>query len=124
VLHAEDRRLARGRVQLRLPRGIDAEQTRDERPQRTRDVDQQRRFLGGRQLPAVAVRGEARGQRGVGRGEVGAEARVQRRQPLGLEQIAVPEVVDSEGEVSRLVAWRASGAVREGKFRREQLPNS
>jgi hypothetical protein len=42
VLHPEDRRLPRRRVQLRLPCRLDAEQTRDERAQRTRDVDEQR----------------------------------------------------------------------------------
>ena len=60
---------------------------------------------------------EARRQRGVARGQLGAEACIQRRQPLGLVEIAVPEAVDTEREVSRLVARRASGAVREGKCR-------
>jgi hypothetical protein len=124
VLHPEDRRLPRRGVELRLPRRLDAEQARDERPQRARDVDEQRRFLRWGQRAAVAVRGEARRQRRVGRGQVGAEARIQRRQPLGLIQIAVPEAVYSEGEVSLLVAGRASSAVREGKCRRGQLPNS
>ena len=75
---------------------------------------------GGVSVRAVAVRREARRQRRVARGQRGAELRVQRRQPLGLVQIAVPEAVDTEREVSRLVARRASGAVREGKFRRRQ----
>ena len=52
VLHPEDRRLARRRVELRLPRRLDAEQPRDERPQRPRHLDQQRRLLGRRQRRA------------------------------------------------------------------------
>jgi hypothetical protein len=117
VLHAEDRRLAVCRVDLRLSRRLDAEQARDEGPQRARDVDQQRRLLRRPQRRAVAVRREARRQRRVTRGQIGAELRVQRRQPLGLVQIAVPEALDTEREVPRLVARRASGAVRETKLR-------
>jgi len=124
VLHPEDGRLARRRVQERLALRLDAEQPRDERAQRARHVDQQRRLLGRRQRGAVAVRGEARGQRPVARGQLGAELRVQRRQPFGLVQIAVSEAVDAEREVSRLVARRAPGAVREGKLVRGQLANS
>jgi len=116
VLHPEDRGLARRRVQERLPLRLHAEQPRHERAQRARDLDQQRRFLRRRQVRAVAVRREAPRQRGVPRGQLGAELRIQRRQPLGLVQIAVPEAVDTEREVSRLVARRAPGAVREGKF--------
>jgi len=41
---------------------------------------------------------------------------VQLRQPLGFVQVAVPEAVDTEREVSRLVARRAPGAVRESKL--------
>jgi hypothetical protein len=124
VLHAEDRRLARRRVDLRLARRLDAEQPRHERAQRPRHLDQQRRLLGRRQRAAVAVGREAARQRRVGRGQLGTELCVQRRQPLGLVQIAVPEAVDTEREVSRLVARRAPGAVREGKFRGGQSANS
>ena len=124
VLHPEDRRLARRRVELRLARRLDAEQPRHERAQRARHLDQQRRLLGRRQRRAVAVRREARRQRRVARGQRRAELRVQRRQPLGLVEIAVPEAVDTEREVSRLVARRASGAVREGKLRRRQRLSS
>jgi hypothetical protein len=124
MLHPEDRRLARRRFDLRLAGRLDAEQPRHERPQRARHVDQQRRLFGWRQRPAVAVGREARGQRGVPGGQRGTELRIQRRQPLGLVQIAVSEAFDAEREVSRLVAGRASCAVREGKFRWGQLPNS
>jgi hypothetical protein len=124
VLHAEDRRLARGGVDLRLARRLDAEQARDERAQRPRHLDQQRRLVGRRQRRAVAVRREARRQRRVPCGQLGAELRVQRRQPVGLVQITVAEAVYTEREVSRLVARRASGAVREGKFCGGQLLNS
>jgi hypothetical protein len=124
VLHAEDRRLAIGRVELRLPGRLDAEQPRHERAEGTRHVDQQRRLLGRRQRRAVAVRRESPGQRGVACCEVGAELRVERRQPLGLVEIAVPEAFDTEGEVPRLVARRASGAVRETKLFSQQRPSS
>jgi hypothetical protein len=124
VLHPEDRRLARRDVEQRLPLRLDAEEAGDERAQRPRHVDQQRRLLGRRQRGAVAIRGEARGQRRVAGGQLGAKARVQLRQPLGLVQITVPEAVDTEREVSRLVARRAPGAVREGKFRVGQLLSS
>jgi hypothetical protein len=116
VLHAEDRRLARRDVQQRLALRLDAEETRDERAQRPRHLDQQRRLVGRRQRRAIAVRREAPGQRGVTGGQVGPELGVQGRQPLGLVEIAVAEAVDTEREISRLVARRASGAVREGKF--------
>ena len=53
---------------------LDAEQPRDERAQRPRHLDQQRRLLGRRQRRAVAVRREARRQRRVARGQLGAEA--------------------------------------------------
>jgi hypothetical protein len=124
VLHPEDRRLAVRDVDLRLPLGLDAEQPRHESPQRARHLDQQRRFLGRGQRAAVPIGGEARRQRLVLRRQFGAELRVQRRQPLGLVQIAVSEAVYAEREVSRLVARRASSAVGEGKFRREQLASS
>jgi hypothetical protein len=124
VLHAEDRRLAHGHVDLLLSLWLDAEQPRDERAQRPRHLDEQRRFFGRRQRAAVTVRGEARRQRRVGRGQLRAELRVQRRQPLGLVEIAVPEAVDTEREVSRLVARRAPGAVREGKLCGGQRSNS
>jgi hypothetical protein len=77
-----------------------------------------------RQRGAVAIRGEARRQRRVARGQLGAELRVQRRQPFGLVQIAVPEAVDTEREISRLVARRAPGAVRESKTCGGQRANS
>jgi hypothetical protein len=115
VLHAEDRRLTRRDVQERLALRLDAEQPRDERAQRPRHLDQQRRLFGRRQRRAVAVRREAAGQRRVARGQLDAKLCVQRREPLGLVQIAIPEAVDTEREVSRLVARRAPGAVREGK---------
>ena len=124
VLHAEDRRLARRDVQQRLALRLDAEQARDERAQRPRHLDQQRRLVGRRQRRAVAVRREAAGQRRVARGQLRAELRVQRGQPLGLVEIAVPEAVDTEREVSRLVARRAPGAVREGKLCRRQRLSS
>jgi hypothetical protein len=124
VFHPEDRRLARGGVDQRLAGRLDAEQARHERAQRARHLDQQRRFVRRRQRAAVTVGGETRRQRRIRRGQLGAELRIQRRQPLGLVQIAVPEAVDAEREVSRLVARRASGAVREGKFRRGQSANS
>jgi len=109
---------------VRLAGRLDAEQPRHERPQRARHVDEQRRLLRRRQRGAVAVRREARRQRGVARGQLGAERCIQRRQPLGLVEIAVTEAVDTEREVSRLVARRASGAVREGKCRGGQLASS
>jgi len=109
---------------VRLAGRLDAEQPRHERPQRARHVDEQRRLLRRGQRGAVAVRREARRQRGVARGQLGAERCIQRRQPLGLVEIAVPEAVDTEREVSRLVARRASGAVREGKCRGGQLASS
>jgi hypothetical protein len=124
VLHAEDRRLARRHVQQRLPLRLDAEQPRDERAQRSRHLDQQRRLFGRRQRRAVAVGGEAAGQGRVARGQRRAELGVQRGQPVGLVEIAVPEAVDTEREVSRLVARRAPGTVREGKCCRRQRPNS
>jgi len=124
VLHPENRRLALGGDQQRSALVLDAEQTRDEPAQRARHLDQQRRFFGRRQRAAVAVGREAARQRRVGRRQLGAELCVQRRQPLGLVQIAVPEAVDTEREVSRLVARRAPGAVREGKFRGGQSANS
>jgi len=124
VLHAEDRRLARRDVEQRLPLRLDVEQARDERAQRARDVDQQRRLLGRRQRGALAVRREASRERSVARGQLGAELRVQRRQPFGLVQIAIPEAVDTEREISRLVARRAPGAVRESKLCGGQLLNS
>jgi hypothetical protein len=117
VFHPEDRRLARCRVDLRLAGGLDAEQARHERAQRARHFDEQRRLFRRRQRGALTVRREARRQRGVTRGERRTEGCIQRRQPLGLVEIAVPEAVDTEREVSRLVARRASGAVREGKCR-------
>jgi len=124
VLHPEDRRLARRRVDVGLARRLDAEQLGDERAQRARYLDQQRRLLGRRQRAAVAVRREAPRQGGVARRQLRAELRIQRRQPLGLVQIAVSEAINPEREVSRLVARRASGAVREGKCGGRQRPNS
>jgi len=100
------------------------EQARHERAQRARDVDQQRRLLGRRQRGAVTVRREASRERRVSRGQLGAELRVQRRQPFGLVQIAIPEAVDTEREISRLVARRAPRAVREGKLCLWQRPSS
>ena len=119
-----NRRLPRGDVQQRLALRLDAEQARDERAQRPRHLDQQRRFVGRRQRRAVAVSREAAGQRRVARGQRRAELRVQRGQPLGLVEIAVTEAVDTEREVSRLVARRAPGAVREGKLCRRQRLSS
>jgi hypothetical protein len=124
VLHPEDRRLARRDVQQRLALRLDAEQTRHEGAQRPPHFDQQRRLLGRRQRRAVAVPGEARRQRRVARRQRGAELRVQRRQPLGLVKIAIPEAIDTEREISRLVARRAPGAVREGKPDIGQLASS
>jgi len=124
VLHAEDGRLPRGDVQQRLSLRFDAEQPRDERPQRPRHLDQQRRLLGRRQRRAVTVSREAARQRRVASGQLGAKFCVERRQPLGLVEMRVPEAVDTEREVSRLVARRAPGAVREGKFCGAQRPSS
>jgi hypothetical protein len=102
---------------VRLSLGLDAEQLGDERPQRPRRLDQQLRLLRRRQRRAVAIRRQPRGQRRLIFGQLRAEACIQRRQPLGLVEVAVPEAVDTEREISRLVARRAPGAVREGKCR-------
>jgi len=120
VLHPEDRRLAHRRVQVRLPLGLDAEQLGDKRAQRARCLDEQLRLLGRRQRLAVAVRRQPRRQRGLVFGQLGTEACIQRREPLGLVEVAVSEAFDAEREVSRLVARRAPGAVRESKCGRLQ----
>jgi hypothetical protein len=124
VLHPEDRRLAHRGVDVRLAFGLDAEQLGDERAQRPRRLDQQLRLLRRRQLGAVAVRGQPRRQRRLVFGDLGAELCIQRREPLGLVEVAVSEAVDAEREISRLVARRASGAVREGKLGLLQLIRS
>ena len=105
---------------------LDAEQPRDERAQRPRHLDQQRRLLGRRQRARRRGTPSKRAgqRRRRPRPASARNSRVQRRQPLGLVEIAVPEAVDPEREVSRLVARRASGAVREGKCRGRQRPNS
>jgi len=109
---------------MRLPLGLDSEQLGDERAQRPRRLDEQLRLLRRRQLRAVAVRRQPRRQCRLVFGQLGTEVCIQRREPLGLVEVAVPEAVDTEREISRLVARRAPGAVREGKCGLLQRVNS
>ena len=79
---------------------------------------------GGVSVHAVAVRRQPRRQRRLVFRQLGTEACIQRREPLGLVEVAVPEAFDTEREISRLVARRAPGAVREGKCGLLQRLNS
>jgi hypothetical protein len=87
-------------------------------------LDQQRGLVGRRQRRPLAIAVEPRGQRRVPRRQLGTEAPIERDQPRRFVEIRVTEAFYPEREVPRLVAWRASRAIREGKFRGGQSPSS
>jgi hypothetical protein len=124
VLHPEDGGLSQGDVDLRLALRLHAEEPRHERPQRPRRLDEQRRLLGRRQRRARAVGLEARGERRVLLGERRAEAAVQRRQLLGLVEIAVAKPADPQREVAYFIPRRPTGAAPKRKSVRCQRANS
>ena len=87
-------------IEQRLVHLPDIEQPRDETREHARDRNQQLRLFRRRKRRPCAIALEALRECSVETVQVCPECSIERREPLGLEQVPIPKAAQPEGEIS------------------------